>query len=963
MLIKHVFKVILKIAVLSAGMGLVSCGSPAERLNSHKKSVAMQAAQEIIESKNPLRFSADEIPFLLQALLSGNHTVAFAAETGLINSVEFSVLPLIGLITNIDYSKMRQVSNLMVALKLSDFIRDPVLQLRARIEITSLFIKLDPDYSWKIMSELNKHVSSLQGEDALAMKSILMMELGSSYYTLKKKEGLELINQAFLLTEYLSKDRYRLDFIRAVSKIVGLLMDDEEESKHLKDIESVISHIDKRKYTDEAFFHLARGMLLSDPEKAYQYALRIRENIDLLLELSGIFRNIDSKKGKSIFDLAVKNARSFKDPYEKSLKLVSIAKYQVNDDITSGIEYLDELYDNDETYSDLLSAIAVSLVQSKPQRSVFFVNQIIEENYKLDVIQNVTSLMLKLPTGFQKHLEIAFGMTNFITNKNAVLRKIALALAPIDPDKAYIYAKTGDIQDPVEESDFLCEFAAHLSEKDISGAKSIFSDLIAPDTNVSHFMFVTKISIILEHLAEIVSFDTIPYFQRITNLIEQLDWQSRQTAMKAATVFLSKSHPQLAREFLLLNNIDSNLVKIIDELVTRDPLVLEKDALVAMGTNSIASLIGLLTVPNQIHPQTDELLSVLKRISYIENIDRKQFIPLLLLLRTKGFPVKSMRTIIEIFSGITDKNVIELFIQFMRNPGLSELHPAILNSLTQIQDKAVFADFIGDLLETLIRDDVPLDVRINCVKILGLSGDSRTGEKMAELFFGDGSKSGKKMTQSNDLTRAVIEALGDLGAVAAAGNIAQFLSDKSLYYSACIALGKLKEYDMLVKNLGKIPFSFAVTEAISRFMPEKKKYKKLGYFGYTYTPLLNVLAMKGFDCYSMKNADDAKNKDCSIFLSGEYTRQQLGEPEEITGPDGMDLVYSESHFLNLKLFLPSGGTIWNVTGYGYGAAWSPSVEDISKDPQAALTSEAEENLLKELRNSFRKKMGSLPYNF
>ncbi|OHD56644.1 MAG: hypothetical protein A2014_10440 [Spirochaetes bacterium GWF1_49_6] len=963
MRIKHIFRIVPGIGILLSALFLISCGSPAERLNSNKNSEAMQAAQEIIEAKTPLRFSAKEVPFLMQALLSGKQTIAYAAETGLVNSVEYSMTPLIGLITNGVYQKNRQISNLMVALKLSDFIRDPILQLRARIQITSLFIKLDPDYSWKIMSELNKHVSSLQGEDALAMKSILMMELGSSYYSLKKKEGLELINQAFELTEYLSKDRYRLDFIQAVSKIIGMLLADEEESKHLKDIEAVISQMDKRIYIDEANFYLAKGMIGSDPEKAYQYALRIRENIDMLLELSGIFGNVDSKKGQSILDLAVKNARSFKDPYEKSKKLLSIAKYQIGGDITSGIEYLNELYNNDETYSELLSAVAVSLVQNKPQRSVFFVNQISEENYKLDVIQNVTTLMLQLPTGFQNHLEIAFGMTNFITNKNAVLRKIALALAPIDPVNAYSYAKTGDMQDEVEESGFLCEFAAHLSGKDIPGAKSIFSELIVPDTNVSHFLFVTKISKILEQLSKIVSFDTMPYFQKITNLIDQLDWQSRQTAMKAATVYLSKSHPELAREFLLLNNVDSNLVELIDELVNRDPLTLEKDALVAMGTNSIAPLIGLLTVPSKIHPQTDELLSILKRISYIENIDRKQFIPLLLLLRTKGFPVNSMHTIVEIFSGITDKNVIELFIQFMRNPDLAELHPAILNSLTQVQDKSVFADFIDDLLGTLIRDDVPLAVRINCVKILGLSGDSRAGEQMAELFFGDGSKSGKKMTQSKDLTGAVIEALGDLGTQAAAANISQYLGDKALYYSACLALGKLKQYDMLVKNIGKIPFTFAVTEAVSRFMPDKKKYKKLGYFGYTYTPLLNVLAMQGFDCYSMKNAEDAKNKNCDIYLSGEYTRQQQGEPEKITGPDGEDLVYSESHFLNLKIILPGGGIIWNVTGYGYGASWSPSVEDISKDPQAALTSEAEENLLKELRNSFIKKKSSLPYNY
>ncbi|OHD54413.1 MAG: hypothetical protein A2Y33_04530 [Spirochaetes bacterium GWF1_51_8] len=942
---------------------LASCGNPAEELVSSKKQEALAAAKWIIEASSPIRFAEKDIPFLLTALRSQDKTISYAAQLGLVNSQEFSINPLIGLVTNKAYHDDRQISNLMIALKLSDFIRDPILQLRARIQITSLFITLNPDYSWKIMTELNKHVASLQGEDALAMKSILLMELGSSYYSLKKKEGSDLIKQAFDLRQYLSKDEYRLDFVQAVSKIVYAVSGEEENGNRIAQIEGVISAMEGRVFADKANYYLAKGFLPYDPDQAYRYAMKIKKNIDSILELSGLFEDIDPKKADGLLNYAVGTARNTKEEFEKSKMLLSIAKYRLKEDLVSGIEFLRELFFNNDIYSELLSEIALDLVAKDPARSVFFVKMILDDQYKLGVIENVTALLLKLPTGFQNHLQTAFQMTNFTTNINAVLRKIALALAPFDPTNSYRFAKTGDISDITQFAEFQSAFAMNLSKDDIAGAKKILDTLVVPDASVSHFVFAKKMTAVFRNLSGIVSFDTLSYFQKITNLVDGLEWQARQTVMKAATIYLAKSHPDVSRDFLIMNNIDSDLVEMINELVRQDPLKLEKEALVMLGSNSISPLIGLITVPDKIHPQLDELLGILKSVSYKENIDRKKFTPLLLLLRSGNFPLQSMRTIVEIFSGLNDKNVIDLFVQFLKNPGLSLLHSAILDSLTQIQEKQVFDEYLDGLLQNITASDVPLATKINCVKMMGLSGNKNAGINLGGVFFGEDNKAGQNLLRNKELAYAVIETLGELGTDNVAGDIAKFLKDKTLYYPAALALGKMKKFELLSASLDNVYFPFAVTEAVSRFLPEQKNYKKLGYFAYTYLPLLNALELNGFDCYPVKSKDDAAQKGCDILLAGEYVKEQQGEPQEISGPDGSDQVYSEAHFLQMRLMKPGGDTIWDVTGYGYGAAWSSSVEDISKDPQAALTSEAEENVLKELKNNFRKKKDSLPFNF
>lgn len=963
------------ILILIASISLITgCKSIGEKLNSSNRNEAIQSARKILEkSSKPmvsLLISKGDIPEYFKALSSDNRLVVEAAQKALIRLSNASMNYMLSNMFTPEYKNHKLKKRLDIAQKIVAEFDKPAPYYQLYYESAKLYASIDKKTGITLLQQALSQTNIFSKE---VDKAKAIAHIADGYYEIDKNRAVSLFSNSIKIAGKLKRERDRLD---AATNIANLLKDkiaDKEikafEKSVVKLLRSIVSFTGRPK----ALGSLAVMYINSDSDKTVKIGKSIytgynkKEAYNEIVKIARQLAKKDPKQALKLYDTGYNLALSFKrDKIAKPL--FEIASNIISIDINRAKKILGKMPFSENYHLRLLKLIAVEQAKYNMNKAIYAADLIIYPNHKAEVLGKIAAYIAKT------NINNAFMLTNRCSITEPIQAQIAIELAKSQVPKQQ--AQTVEILSSISIDTtnwirYNTEAAIYYTGTNIQLAKSIYKKALSTvqmQSNDSTKIYL--LSIIVDNLANICHYDTTALWREAFVNAATITNEKLKNEFITATVEKLTAIDRVGASYAYSYLKPSAISSILAKWLKQDILLAEKTILIANKKNAVKPLQQILTTTSDCD-KIDFVLDVLQEIckdnglynetsydpvkSALRSESVPDYQPILSILRSTNSPFMCKQKAIRILAKTSDQKIFTAYINIITNKEAKALHSDVITVLSDKWYLSQLKTQSSNLIKLCKSQKSAVAVKQNAVILLGNIGGEKAKKAIFDLL---------KKNPPTSVAIAAINTLAKLKDKKAIPLIKRYLSRPNVYYTAIEALSKLGTTADLIRAYRFSQNKQTIAEMLALYAPSKQKLKKIAIIGSIDDETVWAFQIRGYNCIITKDTNEAKAKNCKLFLVGEYRIEFDAIGFQYVDNKGTIILKNEIHQLTIKLKnFKSPWSLWYCRATGVGSYWGKGVDDLDEDPKEVIHKMAEKLLKVEFHRQLGKKKATLPLNY
>ena len=947
------------------------CAPQAERLVSENRREAIITATRILENPEAVKFRRGDIPYLIKALNSDNRVIAKAATVGLYSIGEISAEAVVTNLDSEEYRNNKILNRIETALEIVDSLNTPLFELPVFFKIVELYSTVDTAKAVDLLNAAMEYTNDITNEiDGM----VYLSRIGGGFANFERERSVEIFGYIIEESGKLREQSARLDMVTNIAgelarfKRTGRETENESVYKRWSDLENLARSISANTMRPAAVGAIASGIAEFDISEAIRLGRAIfngynREYYFEVLSVANTVAKIAPSRAIELYDLARDMASGLRRA-ERDFALSEVALAVLPYDELRAMRIFDELPFEENLRVAFLHRLAIQSAKTDTQRAVYNSNLILYDVPREEVFGETAKNLAFTD------LQDALALTNYVENPSAVFGGVAYALASYPA--GLMEAEALGILDKIKRNtqDYFyygVPVASLLSFTNIHTAKTIFNDAVKRIRNESSAKSITDdMEFLVNYLSMVDNFSTEDLWRQTYALTRSITNETeRYNLVFYITRKLAYNDKQGA-SYIYDELSDLDISFIMEEWLSEDILIYEKETLAKIGATAIPYLVSAL----QRHSRLSQVSPLLDTLEYVIEFNRRNdmmrekilkairedniFMPILSLFENRTLPLPMRRQALNILDGVDKNRVFKSFVRHLIDDNESGLDKYILDVLDGETYKPLISQEIERLVEKLNDRTAAPQLRRNSAMLIGYAGSDSGYQAVLNAL----------RSQSDDtILEGAIEAAGRKGDTRAVPLLMRYINNARLHKSAFFALGKIGATDELRQAYFSTRYKHSAIEAVTIFAPERRRHKITAVIGHIHNETVYGLQIRGHNCVRFESIEQAQEGGATLFLTGEYEREFRDEAEYIS-TGGIYTVRGETHRLTVELLNEDKSSIWRNRASSYCGPFVDSLlRDQSDDYQQIIYNQANIWLNNDYRRRFEEAQYGLPFNF